>query len=86
MLRLLLLPALILMAVVSAGCFFSKKTPRAKEAPAIAADVEESFRKRWVDKRTAELAGQGTAAEAARAQAETEFRDRYGFTRAGQKK
>ncbi|MDP3071213.1 MAG: hypothetical protein Q8N18_13065 [Opitutaceae bacterium] len=86
MLRLLLLPALILLAVASHGCFFSKKAPRAKETTAIAADVEESFRKRWVDKRAAELAAQGAVAEAARTQAETEFRDRYGFTRAGQNK
>jgi 1,2-phenylacetyl-CoA epoxidase catalytic subunit len=69
----------------STGCLFSKKSGRSKESSAIAADVEESFRKRWVEKRAAELAGQGTAADAARARAETEFRERYAFTRAGQK-
>ena len=69
----------------SSGCLFSKKANRAKESSAISADVEESFRKRWVDKRSAELAASGTAAEVARTQAEAEFRERYGFTRAAQK-
>jgi hypothetical protein len=69
----------------ASGCLFSKKANRAKESSAISADVEESFRKRWVDKRSAELASSGTAAELARTQAETEFRERFGFTRAAQK-
>ena len=67
------------------GCVFSKKGTRAKESSAISADVEESFRKRWVEKRTIELTVQGTAAEAARTQAENEFRERFAFTRAAQK-
>lgn len=70
---------------LSSGCLFSKKANRAKESSAIAADVEESFRKRWVDKRASELTTGGTTADAARTQAETEFRERFGFTRAGQK-
>jgi hypothetical protein len=69
----------------STGCLFSKKAGRVKESSTISADVEESFRKRWVDKRATELTAQGTAAEAARTQAESEFRERYGFTRAGKK-
>jgi hypothetical protein len=69
----------------SSGCLFSKKGSRTKESSAISADVEESFRRRWVDKRAAELTAQGTAADAARMRAETEFSDRYGFTRAGKK-
>jgi hypothetical protein len=68
----------------SSGCLFSKKA-RTKESSAIAADVEESFRKRWVEKRASELTARGTAADAARAQAEGEFRERFGFTRAAQK-
>jgi hypothetical protein len=70
---------------LSSGCLFSKKANRPKESSAIAADVEESFRKRWVEKRASELASQGTAADAARVQAESEFRERFGFTRAAQK-
>ena len=69
----------------SSGCLFSKKANRAKESSAISDDVEESFRRRWVDKRASELAAKGTAAETARTQAEGEFRERFGFTRAGQK-
>ncbi len=81
----LLLSALTLLLATSTGCFFSKRKAAAKETTAIAADVEESFRKRWVDKRAGELAAAGTAAGTARTQAEAEFRERFGFTRAGQK-
>lgn len=82
-----LLPiVLMLLVAASPGCLFSKKKMAAKENPAIAADVEESFRRRWVDKRVGELAAQGVAAEAARTQAEAEFRERYGFVKAAQKK
>ncbi|MGH7946878.1 MAG: hypothetical protein ACREH8_03525 [Opitutaceae bacterium] len=69
----------------SSGCLFSKKNKRPKENAAISADVEESFRRRWVEKRSAELVAQGTAVDDARTRAESEFRERYGFTRAGQK-
>jgi hypothetical protein len=69
----------------SAGCLFSRKGKKPKESSTISADVEESFRVRWVEKRASELTAQGTAANAARAQAEDEFRERYGFTRAGKK-
>lgn len=82
----LLLLALAALALHSSGCLFSKKAKTAKENSAISAEVEESFRTRWVDKRTAEIVAKGTAAEAARTQAETEFRERYGFTRAAQGK
>jgi hypothetical protein len=71
--------------VCSSGCLFSKKAERKKESSAISAEVEESFRKRWVDRRAGELAAQGTATEAARTRAEAEFRERYDFTRAAQK-
>jgi hypothetical protein len=75
----------VITLVLSTGCIFSKKAQRPKESSAISADIEESFRKRWVDKRAAEIGAQGTAADAARTKAEAEFRDRYGYTRAGQK-
>ncbi len=80
----LLLLALTVLALQASGCIFSKKPKTAKENPAIAADVEESFRRRWVEKRAAEIVVKGTAADAAKTQAENEFRERYGFTRAGQ--
>ena len=69
----------------SSGCLFSKKAGRAKESSAISEDVEERFRVRWVEKRASELAAQGSTADAARTRAESEFRERFGFTRAGQK-
>jgi hypothetical protein len=69
----------------SSGCLFSKKANRTKETSAIAADVEESFRKRWVEKRASELTARGATADAARVQAESEFRERFEFTRAAQK-
>ena len=69
----------------STGCLFFRKGKKPKESSTISADVEESFRVRWVDKRAAELTAQGAAADAARAQADNEFRERYGFTRAGKK-
>jgi hypothetical protein len=69
----------------SSGCLFSKKSNRPKESSAIAADVEASFRRRWIDKRLTELAAQGLAGDAARAQAEKEFGEKYVFTRPGQK-
>lgn len=73
----LLLTGLCLTALLGSGCLFSKKTP--KENPAISSSVEEAFRVRWVEKRAAELVAKGTAAEAARTQADAEFRERYVF-------
>ncbi|MES2693843.1 MAG: hypothetical protein V4773_10250 [Verrucomicrobiota bacterium] len=67
--------------LISSGCgMFSKKGERPpKENPAIAADVEETFRRRWMEKRLSELAAQGAEPNAARTQAEKEFSERYGF-------
>lgn len=77
-----LFPVLLASTVLlSTGCgLFSRKSSQPKESSAIAADVEETFRRRWVEKRVGELTAQGTEAIAARAQAENEFRERYGFT------
>lgn len=85
MTKALLLTASLATLVLSTGCFFSKKSNRAKESSAIAADVEESFRRRWVEKRTLELSAGGVGGDAARTQAESEFRARFGYTRAGTK-
>ncbi|MSU23934.1 MAG: hypothetical protein EXS32_08955 [Opitutus sp.] len=85
MLKRLLLPCLLLAAVLSAGCLHSKKTAKPKDSSALASDLEESFKQRWVEKRTAELVAQGTTADAARPQAIAEFRVQYGFTSAAQK-
>ena len=80
-----LLPFLML----SAGCwhvwphwFGSHGDKKPKETTAIASDVEESFRQRFVEKRTAELVTQGLRADVARQQALDEFHARYTYIRA----
>jgi hypothetical protein len=81
----LLLTTLAASSLFCSGCIFGKKKPNTKESSAISADVEESFRRRWVEKRAGELTATGVAADAARTKAEAEFRERFGFTRAAQK-
>lgn len=71
--------------LLSSGCLFSKKTKKPKENPAIAADTDENFRQRFLDKRVAELTAAGQSADAARAQAAEEFKARYGYTSAAKK-
>jgi hypothetical protein len=73
-------------ALLTGGCLFSKKSSTPKENPAIAGSVEETFKVRWVEKRTAELVAQGKTAEAARAQAVAEFQERFAFTGSAAKK
>lgn len=74
-------PALLaLVLLLTSGCgLFSKKSAKPKESPLIAGEVEETFRRRWVEKRAGELTAQGAEATAARTQAESEFRERYAF-------
>lgn len=80
MMKRLSLALLATTVLLSSGCgVFSRKRSEPKESKAIAADVEETFRRRWVEKRAGELAAQGTEANAARTQAENEFRERYAF-------
>jgi hypothetical protein len=81
----LLLTCLAFVLTFSSGCLFSRKSGKPKESSAIAGEVEESLKKRWMDKRVAELTAQGTAAEAARTQAAQEFGEKYAFTSAAKK-
>jgi len=67
-------------ASLFAGCLFSRKNAKPKEDPSIAANIEATFKQRWVDKRTGELKATGLAPAAAQAQAEAEFSERYNFT------
>jgi hypothetical protein len=83
--RLLLIGLSLLTFTFSAGCLFSKKTAKTKENPAMAAEMEENFKVRWIDKRSAELVAQGVTPDASRAQATDEFKVRYGYTSAAQK-
>ena len=75
----LILSLLAGLLACSSGCMFSKKNRKPKESSAIASDVEESFKRRWIEHRVAELTAQGTAADAAQAQAAREFGERYDF-------
>lgn len=77
--RLLLIPLAALALAGASGCHFWKKSTKPKENTAIAADVAEGFRQRYVERRTAELVAKGAAASAARAQAEAEFKKQYGY-------
>jgi hypothetical protein len=71
---------------LTSGCIFTKKSTKPKESSALAAEVEDSFRQRWLDKRVSELAAQGVAADAARTQAANEFRERYSYMGVADKK
>jgi hypothetical protein len=75
-----LLPSSALLLLCASGCgVLSKQSGQPKENPAIAADTEEVFRQRWLEKRTAELVARGTEAAAAAAQAAREFQEKFGF-------
>lgn len=50
------------------------------EEPSVTTQVEENFKHRWVEKRSAELTGQGMPQDEARQRALAEFRDQYEFT------
>ena len=65
------------------GCNFFRKNKKPKENPALALQVEQEFRERWVEQRAAELTRQGGNATAAQEQAAREFRERYPYLRAG---
>jgi hypothetical protein len=73
------------LALSLSGCTLFKKSAKPKESSAIASETEDSLMKRFIDKRAGELAAQGMAADAARAQATQEFRERYAFTSAAKK-
>jgi len=70
--------------MVGSGCFGSKKP---KPNPAIAADVEEAFKQRWVARRIGELSASGEAADGrkAREQALREFAEKYEYTSAAKR-
>ncbi len=73
------LTCLLLAGPFLAGCVFSKKPKAPKENPSISREVEESFKRRWLEKRSAEIVAQGETAEHARGQAAREFAARYEF-------
>jgi len=81
--------SLLLAATCLAACshlpIIGKKKPddpSKSKSSHLASDTENEFRKRWVDKRVAELIGQGVAPDVARSQATHEFSDKYSVTNA----
>lgn len=85
MIKALTFTVLLVLAAVSSGCTLFKKSDRPKESSAIASDVEETFRRRWMDQRIGQIVAQGATPEAARAQAESEFREKYSFASSAKK-
>ena len=80
--------ALVILAASSlclAGCLFSKKSGKPKESKAIASQVDEEFKQRWIEKRAGELMTRGVSPDIARGQAIEEFRLNYGYTSAAGK-
>ncbi|MEY4941792.1 MAG: hypothetical protein RIQ93_3527 [Verrucomicrobiota bacterium] len=73
--------SLVFALVLSSGCLFSRKSGAPKESSSISGEVEANFKRRWVDRRTAELVAQRTPADAALAQATREFGEKYEFGR-----
>lgn len=80
----LLLSCIVFALPLLSGCLFSKNR-KPKESRAIAGEVEETFKRRWIDQRVTELAAQGLAAEAARTQATQEFETKFEFNRPAKK-
>jgi hypothetical protein len=76
-------PLSLLLALVclnlTAGCISLRKNPKPTENPAIAAELEESFRQRWIEKRAGELTAKGVTADLARTQAIEEFKGKFNF-------
>jgi hypothetical protein len=72
---------LALLMLAFSGCNLLRKNKKPKDNPAIASDVEATFRQRWVDRRVPELTATGIDPAAARSQAETEFRERYPYVK-----
>jgi hypothetical protein len=75
----LTLSCLVFAMVFSSGCLFSRKSAKTKESSTWAGEVEETFKRRWIDKRIAELSAQGIGPEPARAQATREFDEKFAF-------
>lgn len=73
--------SLVLLLILSSGCLFSRKSGAPKESSSISGEVEANFKRRWIERRTAELVAQRSPADAAVAQATREFGEKYEFGR-----
>lgn len=76
---------LVVASLGLAGCNILKRDKKPKENKAIAGQVEEEFKQRWIEKRGAELMARGISPDIARGQAIEEFRLNYGYTSAAGK-
>jgi len=85
MIKPLTLSVLLVFAAATSGCTLFKKSNQPKESSAIASDVEETFRRRWMEQRVGQVVAQGATPDAARVQAETEFRERFAFAGSAKK-
>ena len=74
-----LLPAALCLLIIclAASLQDKPKTRPADESPAVATSVEKDFKVRWVEKRSSDLIGQGVSADAAHAQAVSEFDSKF---------
>ena len=81
--RSLIFPLILTLALL-AGCKHGPSKP--KDNPAVATEIEEAFKQRWVEKRSGELMALGLRPDLARQQAIDEFRVRYGYTHAADSK
>ena len=74
-------------ALCAGGCshvpFFGRKKPDAplkeKSNPHVATEMERQFAQRWLDKRTGDLVASGLSPEAARAQANQEYQQKFNY-------
>jgi hypothetical protein len=74
------------LCLVSVLALSTACSSKPKQNPAMATEVEEAFKQRWIAKRMNELAQAGVAdPREARRQATEEFKQRYEFTNAAKK-
>jgi len=89
--RIALVTLCLFAALSSNGCALFHRKPKDPAAPKSAkeelksktpvADMENSFRDRWIAKRAAELVAKGVAAEQANTQATSEYAEAYRYTK-----
>ncbi|MEO6875051.1 MAG: hypothetical protein ABI222_09540 [Opitutaceae bacterium] len=74
---------LLLPLALFAGCSHANKKPKASSA--VASEIEEGFKQRWVEKRASDLMALGLRADLARTQALKEFSTKFSATHAADK-
>jgi len=85
--RLAPLPCALLLLITS-GCLFHRKSAakEPKPSPYISTEVETQFEQRWEEKRTGDLVAAGVSPDAAKAQAEAEFKQKFAYAQPAPKK